>query len=149
MGVEQMIVFDLDGTLALDEHRAHHLRKDPKDWVAYFAACEGDSLNEPLAQLIRDLNDYYTIGLWSGRSKSVELLTFRWLVKHKLRYQFNQFRFRDADDRTQDTDLKRRWLHEQNATGDPVTLVFEDRKRVVDMWRSEGIVCCQVAPGEF
>ena len=27
--------------------------------------------------------------------------------------------------------------------------VFEDRKRVVDMWRENGVTCYQVAPGDF
>ena len=31
---------------------------------------------------------------------------------------------------------------------DPV-LAIDDRKRVVDMWRSEGIVCAHIADGEF
>ncbi|WP_442411278.1 phosphatase domain-containing protein [Methylobacterium aerolatum] len=29
------------------------------------------------------------------------------------------------------------------------TLVFEDRVSMVAMWRSRGIVCCQVAPEDF
>ena len=33
--------------------------------------------------------------------------------------------------------------------GSPVTIIFEDRKRVVDMWRRRGIVCAQVAEGDF
>ena len=28
-------------------------------------------------------------------------------------------------------------------------LVFDDRQRVVDMWRRNGIQCCQVAPGDY
>ena len=29
------------------------------------------------------------------------------------------------------------------------TLVFDDRDRVVAVWRKHGIRCCQVAPGDF
>lgn len=28
-------------------------------------------------------------------------------------------------------------------------IVFEDRKRMVEAWRSRGIMCVQVAPGDF
>jgi hypothetical protein len=28
-------------------------------------------------------------------------------------------------------------------------LIFEDRASVVAMWRSQGVVCAQVAPGDF
>lgn len=31
----------------------------------------------------------------------------------------------------------------------PVQMVFEDRARVVDMWRKRGVLCAQVAPGDF
>ena len=146
-----MIVFDLDGTLALDHHRRHHLLKDPKDWDSYFRACGDDEPNSALVELVRMIwwSGGFTLGLWSGRSASVNVETLGWLDKHQLTGKFHQTRFRSADDRTEDTELKRSWLHQQNATGDPVTLVFEDRQRVVDMWRSEGITCCQVAPGDF
>ena len=30
-----------------------------------------------------------------------------------------------------------------------ISIVFEDRKRVVDMWRNHGIQCCQVSEGDF
>jgi hypothetical protein len=30
-----------------------------------------------------------------------------------------------------------------------VLFVVEDRNRVVEMWRKEGLVCLQCAPGEF
>jgi FMN phosphatase YigB (HAD superfamily) len=148
--MEQMIVFDLDGTLALDEHRVHHLRGEKKDWDSYFGACKGDSVCEPIRSILKAFHwgGHHTLGLWTGRSASVRELTMEWLHEQKLHDYFDQFRMRDADDRTDDMQLKRQWLHEQNLT-DPVTLVFEDRQRVVDMWRSEGIVCCQVAPGAF
>lgn len=143
-----MIVFDLDGTLANDSHRQHLLRQTPKRWKEYFELCEGDDICTPLRNLVHSLKGQ-SLGLWSGRSKLVEAETRRWLQQHELLDLFQQVRMREIDDRTDDTELKRQWLFEQRLTGDPVTLVFEDRKRVVDMWRSEGIVCCQVAPGEF
>ena len=37
------VVFDLDGTLADDLHRQHHLEGDEPDWAAYF----GDCVNGP------------------------------------------------------------------------------------------------------
>ncbi len=30
-----------------------------------------------------------------------------------------------------------------------VQFVMDDRQRVVDMWRSKGLKCLQVAPGDF
>ena len=30
-----------------------------------------------------------------------------------------------------------------------IATVFDDRNKVVDMWRKEGLLCCQVAEGDF
>lgn len=146
-----MIVFDLDGTLALDHHRKEHLLKEPKDWDTYFSLCGKDEPHTPILELVQSLFATHTLGLWSGRSALVQAETTAWFVDHGLAGFFDDIRFRGVDDRTQDDILKKQWLHEWNAIhpDDPVTLVFEDRKRVVDMWRAEGIVCCQVAPGDF
>jgi hypothetical protein len=32
---------------------------------------------------------------------------------------------------------------------DRILCVFDDRQKVVDMWRDNGIDCFQVAPGDF
>jgi len=145
-----MIVFDLDGTLALDEHRVHHLKKDPKDWNSYFAACSDDEPHGPIHEVLHALYKAgHTIGIWSGRSDSVRPQTEAWLERHHIRPYMAHLRMRPADDRTADDIVKEQWLREQNATGNKVTLVFEDRARVVEMWSRNGIVCCQVAPGDF
>jgi len=54
---------------------------------------------------------------------------------------------RKDKDRRSDTEVKRELL----ATLDKSKILFvvEDRSRVVEMWRSEGLVCLQCAPGEF
>lgn len=145
-----MIVFDLDGTLALDGHRNHLLKQHPKRWDEYFDLCDKDELCLPVAQILHALrNSDSSIELWTGRSDRVYDKTIRWLKEHQIAECFDFIRMRPEHDRTQDAELKRQWLHKQRATGDPVILAFEDRARVVAMWRSEGIVCCQVAPGEF
>jgi hypothetical protein len=50
-----------------------------------------------------------------------------------------------AGDHRPDTALKAEWMDE----GRKPDLVFEDRASMVAMWRSRGVVCCQVAPGDF
>ena len=60
-----------------------------------------------------------------------------------------RLRMRDYHDRTPDTQLKEQWLKEARATDQAPDLVIEDRTRVVEMWRSHGIRCIQVAQHDF
>jgi hypothetical protein len=51
-----------------------------------------------------------------------------------------------------DDDLKKKWFNDLFPTQkdiDDVVCVFDDRQKVVDMWRDMGLTCMQVAPGNF
>ena len=60
---------------------------------------------------------------------------------------------RDIGDHRPDHIVKKellyKWLEYMKVDKKDVTAIFEDRKAVVDMWREEGFVCLQVAPGDF
>lgn len=145
-----MIIFDLDGTLALDEHRVHFLRETPKKWGAYFEACGNDQLNWPIFNILRMFAEKGNrCVIWTGRSAEVQVTTEQWLKRYGILDLIDEFRMRAEGDHTDDHELKRSWLHHAIAQGHHPYLVFEDRKRVVDMWREEGLICCQVAPGDF
>ena len=139
------VVFDLDGTLALTEHRAHFLEREKKDWRAFYAACDKD---QPCHPVIRTLQALYATGadveIWSGRSKEVWDKTIAWLGEHGLGHI--PVKMREEGDHRPDTVIKREWFEACDAKP---RLVFEDRASVVAMWRSLGVVCAQVAPGDF
>lgn len=147
------IIFDLDGTLALCEHRAHYIdkaRPGGANWKDYFAACEYDAPNWPIVSILNAMLDHGNyVEIWSGRSDEVRLETIDWLHNHLVRgrtWIASHLRMREAGDFTPDHELKERWLRFENPKPD---LVFDDRQQVVDMWRRNGITCCQVAPGNF
>ena len=57
---------------------------------------------------------------------------------------------RKAGDFTPDEDLKRGWLAEMEPPElARLTAVFDDRDKVVAMWRAAGVPCFQVAPVAF
>ena len=142
-----IVICDLDGTLALDEHRSHHLKENPRNWDKYFAACEGDSVNHPVAQLVRILHlAGKEIYIFTGRIDSYRSQTALWLENHNI--PFRVLRMRPAALRTDDYLLKVQWVEEMDIA-DKIWMVLEDRKRVVDAWRSAGYTCLQVRPGDF
>lgn len=145
------IVFALDGTLANIEHRLHFIQNKPKDWPAFFRACADDTPNLPLCDLAYSLVPDNEIEVWSCRSDIVRAESVAWLnhyvfiASEDLGYKL---RMRKDGDYRVDHVVKAEWL-EALPDDEWPDLVFDDRKQVVDMWRAHGIVCCQVAPGEF
>lgn len=151
------IIFDLDGTLALIDHRKHFIdkaRPGGPDWRAFYAACVDDEPNEPVLAILHAFAEFVDprsddIQIWSGRSDEVRKQTVDWL-EIWLGWQRDSIeqalRMREAGDFTVDHELKERWLRFEDPKPD---LAFDDRDQVVAMWRRNGITCCQVAPGDF
>ena len=146
------VVFDLDGTIANCEHRLHHIdrhfdddgNKTKPNWRAFFAACADDTPIEPIIQTCIAMKFAgHRVEIWSGRSDECRDQTWAWLGSHDLGEI--PLRMRKAGDHRQDFIVKSDWLDE---TGMP-DLIFDDRASVVSMWRERGILCCQVAPGDF
>lgn len=137
-------VFDLDGTLADCSHRLHHLER--KDWRAFFAACPDDKPIKHMIELCSRLTwsaPCNRVEIWSGRSDEVRLETEAWLRAHGL--DGIPLLMRTAGDHRPDDEVKRDFLR----GGGVPDLIFDDRARVVQMWRAEGIPCAQVAAGDF
>ncbi|MBB4660019.1 HAD family hydrolase [Parvularcula dongshanensis] len=145
VGPSLLVVFDLDGTLADVEHRRHHVTGGNRRWDAFFAAAKDDP---PVAAVIAAFHAMKAAGhevqVWSGRSDAVRADTEAWLERHGL--QPDRLIMRRARDNTPDDVLKESWLDAADRKPD---LVFDDRDKVVAMWRRRGVPCFQVAPGDF
>jgi|TARA_B100000768_G_scaffold144287_1_gene136768 hypothetical protein len=152
------VIFDLDGTLALiDKRRAISTKDNGKmNWDTFFDPKNID-LDLPhqavidMAKVLKDAG--HMIVIFSGRSKATKDATNTWLKKFdvpcdvlKMRPTGNDFKFMPDDD------LKKKWFNDLFPTQDhinDVVCVFDDRQKVVDMWRDMGLTCMQVAPGNF
>lgn len=141
------VVFDLDGTIADTSHRSKYLdgTMGKKDWRGFYAACVNDAAHTHVLRVLFALESSgCRVEIWSGRSKEVEAETIQWLADHGLGHI--PIKMREDGDYTPDDVLKRDWLLQTTPRPD---LIFDDRKKVVDMWRAEGVPCFQVAPGDF
>lgn len=156
-----LYIFDLDGTLALIQHRRHFVERErgEQDWRAFYAACVNDEPNEPVIGLMNKLRWFADVWIWSGRSDEVRAQTIEWLAKHTsfAPWSFDSdfanehvLTMRPEGDYTPDDVLKKQWL-DAMLVDDRKRLagVFDDRDRVVQMWRAAGVPCFQVAPGAF
>lgn len=139
------VIFDLDGTIADISHRTHFVRDGGKDWESFFAGCVADVPNWPV---IHAFNAHVAVGhdveIWSARSDIVRHETEAWLDIAAGILPSRLTRMRSAGDNTPDVVLKRYWLNQMHESERP-DIVYDDRQRVVDMWREEGVACFQVA----
>jgi nicotinamidase-related amidase len=143
------VIFDIDGTLADCTHRLHHIQTKPKDWDGFFAAMSGDTLIKPVAELLDAFVHQYrhTIVLCSGRPETYREPTEKWLAMCGIKW--SRLYMRQAGDRRDDSIVKKELLDQIRADGWKPFLAIDDRQRVVDMWRANGLVCLQCADGDF
>lgn len=176
-----LYIFDLDGTLALIEHRRHLVETricqvcdgsgvaDPDgartdcpacdgrgsnkpDWRLFYAACVYDKPNWPVISTMNALlKSGADVQIWSGRSAEVMNETLAWLQRFfEVDAEEVGLCMRREGDFTPDEVLKRSWLEALNEFDRRrLVAVFDDRQKVVDMWRANGVACFQVAPGDF
>lgn len=147
MSDREIIIVDLDGTLANLDHRIHHVSGHKKDWKTFFAESHKDEPYEHILRIIRVLSGGFNIWVVSGRSDEVREQTEAWLKTHLIcPYTLVM---RKAGDYTPDDTLKISWLHDGTIPRHKIFCAFDDRDRVVKAWRAEGIICLQVRPGDF
>lgn len=139
-GLPECILVDVDGTLAKMADRS------PYEWQRV----SEDTPIIPIVLLVDTLRTQgQKIVYLSGRDGSCYDKTNDWLIKHTYKAWEDPLFMRTAGDQRKDSIVKRE-LYEANILGHyNVTWVLDDRDQVVEMWRSLGLTCLQVAPGAF
>ena len=146
-----IVLFDIDGTLMDIEHRRHFVSDGNNDWKSFLdpRIMEKDSPNWPVVNMAVLLNAGVAnrVIMVSARNERHREVTERQMEAVGLG---NCFLFlRPDDDFRSDDQFKLDVLNELRSQDMTPDLVFDDRNRVVEMWRSEGIPCFQVAEGDF
>lgn len=146
---KKVVLVDLDGTVALNSHRHHFLDNNPPDWDGFFLNCDLDRPNHNVIDIVNSLFSLgYKIHIFSGRGMIAHSKTIKWLAENRVSY--SDLTMRAVGCRMPDEELKKKWLEEYYPNyKESVVCVFDDRNKVVNMWRSLGLTCFQVAEGDF
>ncbi len=135
-------------------YNIYHFQKDrypeerviwKPDYKKFNELCYLDKPIEPVMDLFMTYRTRCKI--WSGRCESVRDETIVWLYQHTMiptNYLNSILKMRPIGDFTPDEQLKERWLeetYEETKWGrrTPIEYVFDDRPKVIDMWRRHGI----------
>lgn len=131
--LDNAIICDLDGTLCLLNGR------NPYD----ASTCDMDGLNVVVAELLVGRN----VILVSGREDKYRDKTELFLKNNDIQYK--ALYMRKSGDMRKDSIVKRE-IFDNNIRGKwNIDFVLDDRNQVVEMWRSIGLTCLQVAEGDF
>lgn len=182
--MEEIILCDIDGTVANIDHRRPHVMGKKKDFESFYAKQEKDLVKLPTLAVLNGLcrNGKYGLLFVSGRPEKYRFVTELWLAshcdiymknsvldgrinllkaRHKSRneepwlkdwnynYECLGLLMRPDDDNRSDAIVKEEIYLNQIKPHYSVFMVLDDRNKVVEMWREHGLVCHQVADGNF
>lgn len=147
-------IIDIDGTVALRNPEGQTV--DPKGNDTYrgihdYHRVSEDLPNNGVISVLKFLQDACRSHVFfvyvSGRPDSCREDTEKWLTDNGL--VFDKLFMRQTGDYRKDFIVKQEIYDAMIQPQYKVLAVFDDRQQVVDMWRSNGLICLQVAPGDF
>ena len=146
--MKNIVVVDIDGTIAKVGDRLKYLQQEKKDWDSFYEHCDEDEPIRDIIDVVQALYwDNYKIVFCTGRRESVRFKTVAWIQKNCISH-FDLLMRPDGDFR-HDTMVKPELLATASYTPDKVLCIFEDRDSMVSRWRDLGYRCLQVDRGDF
>lgn len=145
------IFWDLDGTLANNEHRHHLLPKTGQGdktahWTAFNQACVDDTVIQSTYFLFMSLSQNFATYIVTGRAEDSRSQTMEWLEKNGMGHYY-QLHMRPVEDHRRAKEFKLdKFMELGLADGD---VVFEDDHQVIKMLREffPGVIICEVPSG--
>jgi predicted kinase len=136
------IIVDIDGTIALLGDRNIYDASNCN---------EVDKVNRPVVDIIKGYRYQALVPYLffiSGREEKYRAATQSFIRDKCGTIDFSLYMRGNGDYRNDaiiKKELYEKWIKDKYN----VDFVLDDRDRVVDMWREQGLVCLQVAPGDF
>lgn len=139
---KDIILSDLDGTIALIDHRLHFVESaGPKNFNKFDSQCIHDTPNIAVIETLKCFfASKYRVVIFSGRKDTYETQTRTWLKDNKV--PFHDLFMRKSDDYRPDTAIKNEMI--ESIDKNRILLVLDDRKKMAKFWRDQGLACFQV-----
>lgn len=153
---KNVVVVDLDGTLADCSHRDHLARL--RLWDDFHRGLHLDVPRPDVAKFLALLSSTRKLKPYSngvialtGRPADYRAETYRWLAEHDIAVDL--LLMRPSGDFSPDTEIKPNLLLGYYGSLDRalerIWVILEDRDKMVAKWRELGFPCWQVQPGAF
>ena len=150
--MKRTVIVDIDGTISKVGDRLKYLLKSPKDWDSFYNDCFKDEPIQEIVDLVYDLYlQNYQIVFCTGRRESCREKTIAWFNNHfePEIAKYSKLLMRPNKDHRHDTEVKPELLINAGIDFKSISFILEDRDSMVKKWRELGIICLQVAEGDF
>jgi|TARA_B100001093_G_C26850947_1_gene1025099 ribonucleotide monophosphatase NagD (HAD superfamily) len=132
---KKIVICDIDGTIANNDHR-QHLLKEFKDWDIFFAQLH---LDEPILDVIEKIKDLKREGkeivFLTGRPERYRSSTKEWLSKY--------FNFKFQLEMRKDKDLRNKLDSKKDSLlvigKENIFKIFENDYQLIQLWNSMGL----------
>ena len=136
MSDKKIILCDIDGTVANNNHRQHFL-EGKKDWDGFFSELIND---EPIIKIIEKINAYHDAGkniiFLTGRPEKYRYSTTLWL-KENFDFEFKLLMRKNNDYRNK-LEVKEEIFNENFLSND-IEYIFDNDIDLIEMWNEKGI----------
>jgi len=148
--MKPLYIFDIDGTLADLRHRLHLIKQKSPDWDAFHSSVMSDAPIPSTISTLQMLAEFCDIWYFTGRMETCRDYTEMWLKAHVQGWSNPNVTMRAKDDTRPDYVIKQEMLDNMlDVDRRRLVAVFDDRQKVVQMWRANNITCYQVDNGNF
>ena len=136
MSDKKIILCDIDGTIANNEHRQHFL-EGKKDWDGFFSELIND---KPIFSIINKVIEEHNTGkdivFLTGRPERYRIKTTEWLKKY---FDFEiRLLMRKKNDRRNKLISKEELVEEQFKYNE-IKLIIDNDKELINMWKSKKV----------
>lgn len=150
--MKKVVIVDIDGTISKVGERLKYLNQEPKDWDSFYNDCFEDEPIIEMVDLVYDLYlQRYQLVFCTGRRESCREKTINWFNKYfePEIAKHSKLLMRSNKDHRHDSEIKPELLKNVGVELDSIAFVLEDRNSMVKKWRELGLICLQVAEGDF
>ena len=134
--MRKIILCDIDGTIANNDHRQHFL-EGKKDWDGFFSELINDKPIFPIInKVIEEHNTGKDIVFLTGRPEKYRSVTTEWLKKY---FDFEiRLLMRKKNDRRNKLIIKKELVEEQFKYNE-IKLIIDNDKELINMWKGKKV----------
>lgn len=130
-----VVVFDVDGTLMDEKHRAH-LREEKK-WDEYFDLCHLDTPIDAVVNLLKEYKEKgYEIWIMTGRKETSKEKTLQSFKEAGI--EFDKIKMRSVNVMIPDYVLKPAWIGKYIGK-ERVEAIYDDSQKVLEGFKKKGL----------